>query len=117
MAHELLHAAVGVQHKHKGLFIVGMKHLDLVGKPTMAYPGEKLLKEIEAITKAVGPYPHKALNPIAHLVKKPEWAIKLVCPDCDCNFRISRCWIEQSGYPLCGCGTVMEEALILEDPF
>lgn len=117
MAHELLHAAVGVQHKHKGLFLVGMKHLDLVGKPTSAVPGEKLTKELEAITNAVGPYPHKALNPIGRLVKKAEGAIKLLCPDCECTFRISKCWIEQSGYPVCGCGTEMEEAFALEDPF
>lgn len=104
VAHELLHAAVGIKEAHKGRFIKGMRHLGFKGKPTQAEPGEKLNDELRRVIESLGDYPHKALEPKGKLKKVEKKDTTLACVDCGCKVRISLRWIEEAGLPRCGCG-------------
>src|ERR1700736_4641054 len=56
LAHELIHASVGVQHGHKGPFRQMAKALGLEGKMTATTEGDAFKRLLAPILEAVGPF-------------------------------------------------------------
>ncbi len=66
LLHELIHAQVGCEAGHKGPFKKLMKEFGLVGKATATYAeeGSDLWRQLSHISEQLGPYPHKAMQPM-----------------------------------------------------
>ncbi len=62
LTHELIHAAVGVEHGHKGPFRAMAHGLGLEGKMTATTEGEAFKRLAQPILDAIGPYPHAELH-------------------------------------------------------
>lgn len=63
LLHELIHAAVGVKHKHEKPFSKPARACGLEGKITATVPGEALKVKLQAILNKIGPYPHSEMSP------------------------------------------------------
>src|SRR5437879_517916 len=74
LAHELIHASVGVQHGHKGPFRQMAKALGLEGKMTATTEGEAFKRLLTPILEAVGPYPHAELHAMTNGPEKASRA-------------------------------------------
>ena len=102
LAHELIHAAVGVKHGHKGPFRAMAHGLGLEGKMTATTEGEAFKRLVAPILEAVGPYPHDELHPMTNGRKKQvARLIKCECTECGYVARVARQWIEDQGAPHC----------------
>jgi len=62
LAHEMIHAAVGTDQKHKGEFVKAARALGLEKPWTATTPGARLLYELQSISSDLGPYPHVKLT-------------------------------------------------------
>ena len=85
VAHELIHAAVGCRHGHRGPFAAVARAIGLDGKLTATTAGPRLHAQLAAIVARVGSYPHRALDPdlIERTRKKQSTRMrKYVCPGC-----------------------------------
>ncbi len=113
LAHELTHAAVGLQAKHGPEFAAAAIALGLKGPMRSTTADQKFLDWFAPILKSVGPYPHAQLN-VAHGIssngpKQSTRLIKVECADCGYVARVTRKWIEESGAPLCPCNSTEME--------
>ena len=105
LVHELAHAAVEAQHpdKHVGhgaAFKASMKPLGMTGKATATGEGAELKRELEAIAKKIGPYPHTAMKlDLRHKVQGTR-LLKASCPECGYVVRVTAKWVEV-GLPIC----------------
>ena len=100
LAHQLVHATVGIQHGHKGPFGRLARAIGLEGKMTATTEGEAFKQAVAPILEAVGPYPHAELSKTAR-TKQGTRLIKLQCPTCDYTVRITRKWLDEVGAPDC----------------
>jgi hypothetical protein len=85
VAHELIHAAVGCQHGHRGPFASVARALGLEGRLTATTAGPALLVHLVTIANRVGAYPHRALDPqlLEQTRKKQGTRMrKYACPCC-----------------------------------
>lgn len=112
LAHELVHAAVGIDEGHGKGFRRVAKGIGLTGKMTATVPGPVFESTIKPILKEAGPLPHGQLKTGA--LKDPEEGepkntspkkqtkrhIKCRCNQCGYVARTSRKWL-QIGAPLC----------------
>lgn len=107
LAHELAHAAVGVDKGHKAPFVKLARAIGLDGKPTATIAGEGFTTWLAAddTLKRLGEYPHAALNPGngAGPPKQTTRMIKLECDACGMIVRTTQKWIEGIGTPSCAC--------------
>lgn len=104
LAHELAHAAVGVQAGHKGPFGILARAIGLEGKLTATVPGEAFTRAVQPLLREVGPFPHAALNwggPRTGPKKQGTRMLKVTCPECGLVARMTRKWIEEVGAVLC----------------
>jgi hypothetical protein len=102
LAHELIHAAVGVEHGHKGPFRVMAKGLGLEGKMTATMEGDAFKRFAQPILDAIGPYPHAELHAMTNGRKKQvARLIKCECPECGYVARVARQWLDDQGAPHC----------------
>lgn len=125
LAHELTHAAVGLQHGHKGDFAVVALGLGFA-RPLTHYrePAGALLDWLTAIAAEVGPIPHAALSwrcgitrgsggvtprepsgeseaPISSRPKAQVGRLrKCECKECGYTVRVTQKWIDK-GLPHC----------------
>lgn len=108
LMHELVHACVGVEHKHRGPFPLAAKALGLDGPMTATKAGERLRATLVALLETLGtPYPHGALDS-SKITKQSTRMIKLSCPKCGYVVRTTRKWIETyDSLPVCPCGVEM----------
>lgn len=65
--HEMLHAAVGIVHKHKGPFAILARAVGLEGKLTATYAkeGTPLHEALGKLALKLGEYPHRQMMPMA----------------------------------------------------
>ena len=105
LVHELIHAADGNEHGHKGPFRKMMKALGLTGKPTATVPGEDFDARYAATIEALGPFPHARLTMPAKDAadKQTTRMIKCFCARCTYTIRTTRKWAKV-GMPSCVCG-------------
>jgi hypothetical protein len=83
LAHELVHAAVGLEHGHDATFKKCATKIGLTGKMTATDEGEVFKATIAPILDAIGPYPHATLSAMTNGRKtQTTRMIKCECPDC-----------------------------------
>lgn len=109
LAHELIHAAIGIDKKHGPVFKKAALRIGLAGKMRSTTAGPVFVEKVAAILDEIGAYPHGALKPGASTRRKQGTRmLKLMAPDC-CGYvvRTTQKWIDE-GMPLCPHSTPME---------
>ena len=104
LAHELVHAAVGILAGHGAAFKRIALGLGLVGPMRATTPGEAFLAAIAPILEAVGPLPHARLDTDGESTapkKQKTRMLKCECAACGYTVRTARKWLELAGAPLC----------------
>lgn len=109
LAHELVHAAVGIKASHGPAFREVALSIGLEGRMKATVAGEELKKKLQQMTTTLGAYPHGALNPSSDRDKQGTRLVKVEC-ECGCVVRMTRKWLDTVGEPTCGCGSRMHEA-------
>ena len=106
LAHELVHAVVGLDAGHGAGFALCAKALGLQAPMTATTPGPTLARRLAAIAADCGPYPHVALDAgESGRPKQSARMIKCSCAACGYVARTTKKWIEQAGPPLCPCNS------------
>lgn len=101
LAHELIHAAVGLKAGHGPAFRAVAVALGLTGKMTATTVGPELAPKLERILRRLGAYPHAQLNPAKSGRKvQSTRMLKCECPACGYTVRTTRTWAEM-GLPEC----------------
>ena len=122
LAHELVHAAVGIPAGHGKTFKRVVLGLGLVGPMRATTPGEAFLASVAPILDAAGPLPHARLDTAGETTapkKQTTRLLKCDCATCGYTVRTARKWLEQAGAPLCpieGHGPMQHDPLDEDDP-
>lgn len=117
LAHELVHAAVGIKAGHGRPFKRVALGLGLVGPMRATTPGEAFLAAVAPILAAAGPLPHARLDTGGLTTAPRKQAVRMLkceCPACGYTVRTARKWLETAGAPLCpipGHGAMRHEPL------
>ena len=101
LAHELVHAAVGVQAGHKGPFKRVALAIGLEGKMESTNAGSELAETLTEIADLLGPLPHAKLDG-SHSGPKKQ-AARMIKATCECGYlvRLTRKWLDEVGPPHC----------------
>lgn len=113
LLHELIHAAVGLECKHRGAFKKAATTVGLEGPMRATVPGDELKAKLYRLTKPLGAYPHAELVAKDGPKKEGTRMLKLECPGCGMVIRTTKKWIETTGAPTCACGC--EEPFAIEE--
>lgn len=114
LAHELVHAVVGIEAKHGKPFKQLAQKIGLEGKVTAQVAGEDLLILFGEWVKDLGDYPHASLDALKRPTKKQtSRMVKCECKKCGFTCRTTRKWLEEIGPPICACN---KEAMSFEIP-
>jgi hypothetical protein len=89
LAHELVHAAVGIHNGHNADFGALARAIGLDGKLTATVASPAFEQKIRNWTAAIGEYPHATLN-VTGITKQTTRLIKYVCPVCHATIRASQ---------------------------
>lgn len=108
LVHEMVHAIVGIEEGHKGLFRTVAMAVGLEGKMTATVPGAELAGKLREILAGMPPYPHGRLTFTKKAVQGTRM-LKVLCPICGYQVRTTQKWLEV-GTPTCPCGEQMEAA-------
>lgn len=109
LAHEMIHAIVGIKAGHKGPFRKLALEIGLEGKMTATYAGDTFKRVVQPILDSLGPYPHSKLDAKAGGKKQTTRLIKVEC-GCGYNVRITQKWLDEVGEPHCPLHGPMEVA-------
>lgn len=104
LAHELVHAAVGIAAGHGKAFKRVAVGLGLVGPMRATIPGDAFLAAIAPILAATGPLPHARLDTDGETTRPKKQAARMLkceCAACGYTVRTARKWLETAGAPLC----------------
>lgn len=109
LAHELIHAAVGLKCKHHGAFKVLALAIGFEGEMTATYAGASFISMIQPMVETLGLYPHASLvaGNSSSGKKQTTRLVKCLCPACGYTVRTTAKWLD-TGYPVCPCGETME---------
>ena len=117
LAHELVHAAVGIKAGHGKPFKRIALGLGLVGPMRATTPGDAFLAAVAPILAAAGPLPHARLDTGGLTTAPRKQAVRMLkceCQACGYTVRTARKWLETAGAPLCpipGHGAMRHEPL------
>jgi hypothetical protein len=104
LAHELVHAAVGIAAGHGKLFKRIALGLGLVGPMRATTPGDAFLAAVAPILAAAGPLPHARLDTGGQTTAPKKQAARMLkceCRACGYTVRTARKWLETAGAPVC----------------
>nr|MDP9196481.1 SprT-like domain-containing protein [Pseudomonadota bacterium] len=103
LAHELIHAAVGIPARHGPRFRRVALAIGLTGKMTATRPGPDFLARAAPLLEQIGPLPHAALGfgRSTGPRKQGTRLIKCECQECGYIARVARKWLEDAGAPHC----------------
>ena len=104
LAHELVHAAVGIPAGHGKTFKRIATGLGLVGPMRATTPGDAFLAAVAPILAAAGPLPHARLDTAGETTAPKKQAARMLkceCQACGYTVRTARKWLETAGAPLC----------------
>ncbi len=75
LLHEMIHAAVGIEEGHKGMFRKVAKEFGLAGKMTATYAeeGSELHTQLVSFADKLGVYPHAAMKKKTKPAKPNKW--------------------------------------------
>lgn len=99
LAHELIHASVGLEHKHKGEFKRVALDIGLEGKMTNTTPGERFKASMVNIMIEAGDFPHAGLD-LSTIKKQVTRLKKAECKACGYTVRVTEKWLAL-GKPRC----------------
>lgn len=111
LAHEVVHATVGLECGHKAPFKACATAIGLEGKMTATSESHEFQVWAAEVVRQLGRYPHAKLDG-NHAKKQTTRLLKMACESCGCTVRTTNKWIEEHGidWP-CPCGST----LTLED--
>lgn len=100
IAHELVHATVGVKAGHKRPFRDLALAIGLEGKMTATTESAEFKSWASDIIQRIGKYP---AGPMSSMMRKKQTTrlLKCSCEDCGYTVRVTRKWVEDKGTPLC----------------
>jgi predicted RNA-binding Zn-ribbon protein involved in translation (DUF1610 family) len=110
LVHELVHAAVGVEHGHRGRFAKVARQIGLLPPMTQTPASPELKARLNALVTTIGPYPHAALDVTGAERKQRARLLKVVCPNCGAVDRTTASRITR-GLPWCDCGHLLPEVM------
>lgn len=101
VVHELVHASVGIECKHKGMFVKVIRALGLEGKPTATHAAEgtELFATLTGMALTLGEYPHSALNRKPKPAKRHAWISFISSSDEDFIVRANKNTVKEKGPP------------------
>lgn len=107
LCHELVHAAVGNEHGHRGPFAKVARFMKLEGKLTATRGGDEFKEWVKPLVDKLGEYPHAKLN-LAARKKQGTRLVKVECQNGGCEAegykaRVTRKWLDDFGAPRCPC--------------
>lgn len=100
LAHELVHATVGVAAGHKGPFKKLATAIGLEGKMTATVPSAAFAVWAEPALMLLGTFPMGKLSQSGK-GKQSTRLLKCECPGCGYVARVTAKWISQAGAPIC----------------
>jgi hypothetical protein len=100
LAHELVHATVGIKAGHKAPFKRVALAIGLEGAMTATVAGEELTQWALGVIARIGKIPAGSLSP-AQRKKQSTRLLKCECADCGYTVRVTRKWVENAGEPIC----------------
>ena len=103
LAHELVHAAVGLACGHKGEFRRCAVGIGLTGPMTATSEGEVFTAFVAPLLAKLGAYPHAVLHASNSAKKQSTRLVKVECSGCGYTARTTRKWLDDAGSPLCPC--------------
>lgn len=109
LAHELVHATVGVDAGHKRPFKQCAEAVGLTGKMTSTEEGPAFAAWGDLLVKRIGPYPAGMLSLTARK-KQSTRLVKCGCDACGYVARVTRKWIDDVGAPHCPLHGEMDAA-------
>lgn len=104
LAHELIHAAVGLKAGHGPVFKKCALAIHLEGKMTATTASAKFRELVAPILEAIGPMPHGKLTwggLSSAPPKQKARMIKCECPECGYVVRTAQKWLDDVGAPIC----------------
>lgn len=118
LTHEGVHTIAGSKAGHRGPFKKVAWEVGLEGPMRATHAGDELEKSLKQFSRALGKYPHNALNKMTTgKEKQGTRLLKVVCPNVACDareddkhycFRITQKWAD-IGLPVCPtCETELE---------
>jgi hypothetical protein len=111
VAHEMIHAAVGVKEGHRKPFSRAARGIGLEGKPTATYAGPKFISHVKPILKNIGSYPHTALALDTLVARQTTNMLKVQCGKCGYVLRTTSKWLTKQGAPICPCNNLPMDIL------
>ena len=104
VVHELVHAVVGVEHKHDATFGKLARALGFEGKLTATTWSVEAAEACRKILQGLGPYPRSAFGAALKppTKKQQTYLLKVECPECGYTMRVTSKWIEIAT-PTCPC--------------
>ena len=108
LTHELIHAIDDCKSGHKAPFTRLARTVGLEGKPTATHAGKALLAQLEAISAALGAYPHDRLQGAGGRTKQTTRMLKWQCDECNSIWRMAKLYTAQQ-CPCCGSERVARE--------
>ncbi len=90
LIHEIGHAILPAEAKHKAPFKRYMTAVDLVGKPTATSPGDILKSFLDLLINRIGTYPHDSIDKVAKDKKQTTRLRLWVCAGCDTKLRVAK---------------------------
>jgi hypothetical protein len=102
LAHEMTHAAVGLDKKHGSVFAKVARGMGLTGKMTATVAGEEFKKLIKPVIERLGMYPHAALvsGVSSRGPKQTTRLHKAACDECGYTVRVTSKWVDLAA-PVC----------------
>ena len=96
IAHEMVHAVLGIDAGHGPKFKKMANAIGLVGKMTATEESDDFLGRVSVILDRLGEFPHAALDHTVGQKKQSTRMIKVTCQDAECGmiYRTSRKWTE-----------------------
>lgn len=101
LLHELCHASVGIECRHKGAFVKIIRDLGLEGKPTatVVLPETELHATLTGIALILGEYPHAPVVRKKKEAKAHAWISYISISDEDFVVRANRNTVAEKGPP------------------
>lgn len=100
LAHEMIHATVGLDKGHLKPFRDLALQVGLTGKMTATKAGDKFINFVSPYLKVIGKYPHSKIK-YKNDKKQTTRLIKCECKICGYIVRVTRTWLDKEGSPHC----------------
>lgn len=109
LVHEMVHAIVGLECKHRGPFVKMIREVGLEGKPTQTYAAKdtELYATLTHLSQKLGQYPHAALTKKAKETKPSKWIAYISTTNEDYVIRANKETIAECGVPVDPWGAKM----------